>query len=104
MGGRSSVVIEGQFIEIKGKLTKDEIVKKVVNIFIETERHQRGHRVKFRYPVEILYPGRNLYIFRPAGLNKWNFNFKVVEVIDWFGLGTHNDSIPVERWPNRPKV
>jgi len=63
-----------------------------LSIFITTESHQRGHGVKFRYPVENLSTGKELFIFRPGGLNKWNFDFKV-EVLEEFGLGrgTHDE-------------
>jgi hypothetical protein len=92
MKKKETTVIEGRPIEIKGSLSRDEIVKKVINIFIDTESHQRGHGVKFRYPVENLSTGQRLFIFRPAGLNKWNFDFKV-EVLEGFGLGrgTHDE-------------
>ncbi len=92
MKKKETTTIEGKAIEIKGSLTRDEIVKKVVNIFIDAESQQRGHGVKFRYPVENLSTGEQLFIFRPAGLNKWNFDFKV-EVLEEFGLGrgTHDE-------------
>ena len=86
MKKKETVTIDGEVIGIKGSLSRNEIVKKVVNIFIETESHQRGHGIKFRYPVENLSIGKQLFIFRPAGLNKWNFDFKV-EVLEEFGLG-----------------
>lgn len=41
-------------IEIKGSMTRHEIVQKVVNTFINTEFEQRGRGVKFWYPVEQL--------------------------------------------------
>ena len=94
MKKKETVTIDGETIEIRGSLTRDEIVKKVVNIFIDAESHQRGHGVKFRYPVENLSTGEQLFIFRPAGLNKWSFDFKV-EVLEEFGLGkgTHDEII-----------
>ena len=94
MKKKKTTTIEGEAIEIEGSLTRDEIVRKVVNIFIDAESHQRGHGVKFRYPVENLSTGEQLFIFRPAGLNKWNFDFKV-EVLEEFGLGrgTHEEII-----------
>ncbi|MEW6686213.1 MAG: hypothetical protein AB1393_08410 [Candidatus Edwardsbacteria bacterium] len=92
MKKKETITIEGETIKIKGSVARHEIVKKVVNIFIATESHQRGHGVKFRYPVENLSIGKKLFIFRPAGLNKWNFDFKV-EVLEEFGLGrgTHDE-------------
>lgn len=86
MRKKETITIDGKVIEIKGSLSRNEIVKKVVNIFIDNESNQRGHGIKFRYPVEHLSIGKQLFIFRPAGLNKWNFDFKV-EVMEEFGLG-----------------
>ncbi len=86
-------------IEIKGSMTRHEIVEKVVNIFINTEHEQRGRGVRFWYPVEqltgrgqLLSKDTTLYIFRPAGLRKWNFDFKV-NVTPELGLGkgTHDE-------------
>ncbi len=92
MKKKETTTIECEAIEIKGSSARDEIVKKVINIFIATESHQRGHGVKFRYPVKNLSTGKRLFIFRPAGLRKWNFDFKV-EVLEEFrlGRGTHNE-------------
>jgi len=94
MKKKETTTIEGEAIEIEGSLTRHEIVRKVVNIFIDTENQQRGHGVKFRYPVENLSINKQLFIFRPAGLNKWNFDFKV-EVLEEFGLGrgTHDEIV-----------
>lgn len=94
MKKKETITIEGEGIEIRGSLVRDKIVKKVVNIFIDTESQHRGHGVKFRYPVENLSIGKKLFIFRPAGLNKWNFDFKV-EVLEEFGLGrgTHGEIV-----------
>ena len=86
-------------IEIKGSMTRHEIVKKVVNTFISTEHEQRGRGVKFWYPVEQLPSSLQplskedrLFIFRPGGLQKWNFDFKV-NVTPELGLGkgTHDE-------------
>ena len=77
-------------IKIQGKLTRHEIVQKVVNIFIGTEFENRGRGVRFYYPVETLPDGSNLFIFRPAGLRKWNFDFKVNVTPEMgLGKGTH---------------
>lgn len=85
-------------IEIKGSMTRHEIVQKVVNTFINTEHEQRGRGVKFWYPVEqlpssleFLTKDTRLFIFRPGGLQKWNFDFKV-NVTPELGLGkgTHD--------------
>lgn len=86
-------------IEIKGSMTRHEIVQKVVNIFIQTEHEQRGRGVKFWYPVEKLPSSlqllpedtdNKLFIFRPGGLRKWNFDFKVNITPELgVGKGTH---------------
>jgi hypothetical protein len=90
-------------IEIKGSMTRHEIVQKVVNIFINTEYEQRGRGVKFWYPVEQLpislqlpllseEKDNRLFIFRPGGLQKWNFDFKVNVTPEMgFGKGKHED-------------
>lgn len=86
-------------IEIKGSLTRHEIVQKVINIFINTEYQERGKGVQFRYPVEqlssdpqLLPDNTQLFIFRPGGLQKWNFDFKVDVTPDMgFGRGRHAD-------------
>jgi len=82
-------------IEIKGSMTRHEIVQKIVNTFIDTEHEQRGRGVKFWYPVEQLQllsedKESRLFIFRPGGLRKWNFDFKV-NITPELGLskGTH---------------
>jgi hypothetical protein len=87
-------------IEIKGSMTRREIVQKVINTFIDTEDRERGKGVRFLYPVERLWDdahpslpdGKKLFIFRPAGLRKWNFDFKV-DVTPEMGLekGRHED-------------
>ncbi|MCJ7508997.1 MAG: hypothetical protein MUO85_09780 [candidate division Zixibacteria bacterium] len=86
MKKKETTIIEGETIEIKGSLARHDIVRKVINIFIDAESQQRGHGVKFRYPVENLSIGEQLFVFRPAGLRKWNFDFKV-EVLEEFGCG-----------------
>jgi hypothetical protein len=80
-------------IEITGLLSRPEIVKKVVNIFIQTEMvHPRPGTIFF-YPVENLPEGQ-LLIRRPAGARKWNFDFKV-EVTEnlKLGRGTHDEML-----------
>jgi hypothetical protein len=73
-------------IELKGKLSRHEIVQKVVNTFINTEFRERGKGIRFYYPVEKLSNGSLLYLRRPGGLQKWNFDFKV-DVKEEMGLG-----------------
>ncbi len=67
--------ITSKRIRIQGSLHRNEIVKKVVNTFIENEYHQKGRGVTFRYPVEKLPNNKYLYISRPG--HKKNFDFKV---------------------------
>jgi hypothetical protein len=76
-------------IKIQGSITRDEIVKKVVNTFIEIEYGQKGKGISFRYPVEKLPNNKRLYISRPG--HKKNFDFKV-EVTEEMVLeeGKHN--------------
>lgn len=83
MSPTKATIITGKRIEIKGSLRRHEIVKKVVNHFIETEHAQKGTGIKFQYPVEDLPDGDKLMIGRP-GLKK-NFDFKVI-VEPLFGL------------------
>ena len=92
-------IIRCDKIKIKGSLTRHEIVKKIVNIFINAEYQQRGKGVQFWYPVEQL-PGNaqllpentQLFILRPGGLRKWNFDFKVNVTPEMgFGKGQHGD-------------
>lgn len=87
-------VVQGPFILIDGKLSRPEIVRKVVSTFISTEGGYWKTGAKFRYPVENLSIGTQLFILRPPGLRKWNFDFKV-EVLAQFGLGkgTHADVV-----------
>lgn len=79
-------------IELKGKLTRHEIVQKVVDTFITTEFKERGKGIRFLYPVEKFSDGDLLYLRRPGGLQKWNFDFKV-DVKEEMGLskGRHDD-------------
>ncbi|MBM3155299.1 MAG: hypothetical protein FJ008_08220 [Chloroflexi bacterium] len=86
MAKKGTTVIVGEMIGIKGCLARHDIVRKVVNTFIDSESQVRGKGIKFRYPVENLPDGKQLFIFRPGGLNKWNFDFKV-EVTEELGLG-----------------
>jgi len=68
-------ILEGPEIKITGQIGRFEIVKVVVNAFIEFEKDKKGRGVEFRYPVETLSNGEKLYIHRPGV--KWNFDFKV---------------------------
>jgi len=81
--------IDSKPIKIRGSLPRNEIVKKVVNTFIENEYHQKGKGITFRYPVEKLPKNKYLYISRPG--HKKNFDFKV-EITEEMVLeeGKHN--------------
>jgi len=68
-------VIEGPEIRIRGQYDRFEIVRRVVNTFIEFEKDKKGRGIEFRYPVEDLSNDGKLYIHRPGV--KWNFDFKV---------------------------
>lgn len=86
-----SVLITGPRIDIKGKWIRHEIVKHVVNQFIETEYSTKGFGIKFQYPVETL-PKRILMIGRPG--RKKNFDFKVlIEQSDGLNAGEHADVV-----------
>ena len=80
------------FILINDEMTRHEIVQKVINIFISAEYLERGKGIQFWYPVENLPEGKQLYIIRPGGMQKWNFDFKVnVEPEFGMGKGTHGE-------------
>jgi hypothetical protein len=81
---KSKKVLEGPAIRIVKPLGRFEIVKKVVSHFIDFEKDKKGKGVEFRYPVETLSTGKELYIHRPGV--KWNFDFKV-EIPENYGLG-----------------
>jgi len=84
-----TITITGPRIDIKGKWIRHEIVKRVVDQFIETEHTQKGFGIKFQYPVETL-PTRTLMIGRPG--RKKNFDFQVlVEPADGLKVGAHAD-------------
>jgi hypothetical protein len=87
-------VITGPIIKIKGNLPRHQIVKKVVNTFIETEGHQNRIDVTFKYPVEILPDNQYLYISRPGykSANGSGFDFMVEVVKNYkIGKGRHKD-------------
>lgn len=82
----------GKRIDIKGSVPRHEIVREVINTFIETEYLEKGSGTLFRYPVETL-PGGRLFIMRPG--HKKNFDFKVdMEKRFLIGeRGTHDEII-----------
>jgi len=88
-------VVQGAFISIGGDMSRQQIVRKVVDDFISTEGSYWKTGTKFRYPVENLSGGGQLFIVRPGGLGKWNFDFKV-EVLPEFGLGKGSHKHVVE--------
>jgi hypothetical protein len=84
---KETIIITAKKIEIKGRLARHKIVKKVVNSFIATEYRKKGKGVKFRYPVESL-PHGNLFIVRPG--YKKNFDFHVEPPVGMeLGRGFH---------------
>lgn len=68
-------IIEGPAIKISEPIGRFEIIKKVVNAFIDFEKDKKERGIEFRYPVEDLSNAEKLYIHRPGV--KWNFDFKV---------------------------
>ncbi len=68
-------IIVGPKINISGSMRPAEIVKLVVNTFIDFEKYKKGKGVVFKYPVEEFKNGEILFISRPG--KKWNFDFKV---------------------------
>ncbi len=77
-------------IDIRGNIARHEIVRKVVNTFIDFEYDKKQKGIVFKYKVEELPNNQFLYIVRPG--HKKNFDFKV-EVKEEFNLhdGTHKD-------------
>ncbi len=54
--------------------------------------------MQFWYPVEKLPDNQQLFILRPGGLRKWNFDFKVSVTLDLgLGKGSYNDNLFIER-------
>ena len=72
---KSKTIIEGPEIKIVGTEDRFQIVKKVVNMFIDFEKDKKGKDIMFKYPVEKLSISQKLYIKRPG--RKKNFDFKV---------------------------
>ena len=85
----SKEIFEGPRIKVGGNLSRFEIVKTVIDTFINFEKDKKGKGIEFRYPVEKLSNGEILYIHRPGV--KWNFDFKV-EIPPDYGLeeGRHD--------------
>lgn len=75
MKKKQSTIIVENMIKIKGSDPRHIIVKKVVNTFITKEYRKKGKGITFRYSVENLQNGRQLFITRPG--HKKNFDFKV---------------------------
>ena len=76
--------IAGPKISVSGKWERHEIVRHVVNTFIDAEHAAKGPRIRFIYPVETLSTNEDLHISRPG--KKKNFDFKV-DVTEEMGLG-----------------
>ncbi len=83
-------VICPERIEVFNSIPRHEIVRVVVNKFIDFEHNKKEKGKVFKYKVETLHKNNFLYIVRPG--HKKNFDFKV-EVEQEFGLnkGTHLD-------------
>lgn len=88
MPKKGKQIIIGPEIIVNGSIKRFEIVKKVVNTFIDFEQDKKGKGVVFKYPVENVSTGDKLFIVRPG--RKKNFDFKVDVTAD-FGLkeGSH---------------
>jgi len=83
-------IITGERIEIKGNIPRHEIVRKVVNHFINTEHNQKGAGIQFQYPVEKLPDETYLMIGRPG--HKKYFDFKVIIKPEYqLGSGSHEE-------------
>ena len=67
--------IRGPRISIRGKIKRHEIVRRVVNTFIDTEHDKKRKGAYFVYPVENVNSDNELCIARPG--HKKNFDFKV---------------------------
>ena len=96
-------------IIINDAMTRTEIVQTILNVFIGIESNQRARGVQFWYPVEtlsikigdvpepkpiedFLVNTNRLFIKRPGGLQKWNFDFKVIVTPDMgMARGTHDN-------------
>jgi len=97
-------------IKINRFMERTEIIQTVLDVFIKTENNQRGRGVQFWYPVEtlpmlvnvpetkpidsFLLNTNKLFIKRPGGLQKWNFDFKVIITPEMCMVrGTHADVV-----------
>ncbi len=103
------IIHTGPAINISGSVSREDIVKKVINIFVDFEKDKRGRGIKFLYPVEdiigldlTLYPDSKLYLRRPGGLQKWNMDFKVL-VESHYGLQTGRHDNLKEDFSNKKK-
>ncbi len=82
-------VLIGPEIRILEPINRFEIIKIVINTFIDFEKDKKGKEVEFRYPVEILSNNEKLYIRRPG--IKWDFDFKVeIPLSCELGEGRHD--------------
>lgn len=89
MAKAKNIIEYPDVITIVGAIKPVEIVKKVVNTFIDFEKDKKGKGVIFKYPVEKFASGEVLYIIRPG--KKWNFDFKVDLKPEYqLGKGTHD--------------
>jgi len=88
---------KGPCIKIVKTEDRFQIVKEVVNKFIDFEKDIKGKGIKFKYPVEKLSNNQKLYIKRPG--RKKNFDFKV-DIPKNSGLkrGSHDEIALVLRY------
>lgn len=85
------MVIIKKILNIRGKLAREEIRRKVVSEFLN-EPPGRGRDTEYRYYVETLPDGRKIFLKRPG--IKFDFDFKVVAEKDdklWPFGGTHGE-------------
>jgi hypothetical protein len=85
-------IITGPPIDVSGEIARHDVVKLVVNTFIETEYEKKGKGIGFRYPVENVGERNGIFIARPG--HKKNFDFKVeVAKAHKVGEGSHEEVI-----------
>jgi len=94
----AKTTIDGPPITVRGPQQRHGIVRTVVNTFIDTEHAKKGRGVRFRYAVETLSDGSDLYIVRPG--HKKNFDFKV-DVQESLGVGRGKHGQIVEYFRNK---
>ena len=92
MAGKKTV-ITGE-VKINGKQKRHQIVQTVVNTFINFEHNKKGKGIAFRYKVEGLPNGGELFIARPSRY-KFGFDF-IVNIPANSGLGGKHTEIATD--------